>query len=56
MTYVVDPATWPDATIIVHGSVDTLEELETALRGVPDGTRRMLSKKCPEPALASSAS
>jgi hypothetical protein len=28
MTDVVDPSTWPDATIVVRGGVNTLEELE----------------------------
>jgi hypothetical protein len=32
MTDVRDPSTWPDATIVVRGDVNTLEELEAALR------------------------
>ena len=32
MTDVLDPSTWPDGTIIVRGGVNTLEELEAALR------------------------
>ena len=32
MTNVNDPRTWPDATIVVRGGVNTLEELETAFR------------------------
>lgn len=31
MTEIVDPSTWPDATIVVRGGVNTLDELEAAL-------------------------
>jgi hypothetical protein len=29
-----DPQTWPDATIVVRGGVNTLEELRDALQSV----------------------
>jgi hypothetical protein len=32
MTDVLDPSRWPDATIVVRGGMNTLEELEAALR------------------------
>jgi hypothetical protein len=32
MTEIGDPSTWPAATIVVRGGLNTLEELESALR------------------------
>jgi hypothetical protein len=32
MTEIVDPSTLPDASIVVRGGVNTLDEMEAALR------------------------